>query len=170
MVKLARRSRYGKTGSQLWVISPVYGKADLRFSPPREGVTMRLGEAWAQARSAMSASAREAGSALTRLFGHLGAEARQTIDAEQWRSARTWADRARAISWSRAAGIGGAVATVGVGVFLLTQPHGLRSHPPRLPTEQEWRASQAAARAMEADLSPALAAANQSVPSRRERP
>ncbi len=41
---------------------------------------------------------------------------------------------------------------------------GIQAHPPRLPTEQEWQATQAA-EVFEGDLSPALAAANQTAPS-----
>jgi len=97
--------------------------------------------------------------------GWLLSEARQVLDVDAFRSANDWRDRLNSISWKRAAVAGSGVVTLalaaGLGVWL-TQPE-FRAHPPRLPTEQEWRANQSAGRAMDAELSPALASANASV-------
>lgn len=92
-------------------------------------------------------------------------EAGQILDMAALRSATDWRGRLEAISWRRAGLAGLSVATIvavaGLG-FWLTRPE-FGGHPPRLPTDQEWRASQAADRAMESGLSPALAEANASV-------
>lgn len=92
-------------------------------------------------------------------------EARQILDLNALRAANGWQGRLDAVSWTRVAIVGGGLAVVifaaGLGVWL-AQPE-LRSHPPQLPTEQEWRANQSAAQAMEGKLSPALEAANKSV-------
>lgn len=90
-------------------------------------------------------------------------QARLVIDSDRWSAAANWRDRAAAVSWPRASIVGAVAATLVVSVWFVAQPSGIRSHPPRLPTEQELRASRAAAAAMEADLSPALAAANLTV-------
>lgn len=91
-------------------------------------------------------------------------EVRQIFDLEAFRSANNWSARVEAVSWRRfTVAAGGALAVtlaLGLGLWLV-QPKA--AHAPRLPTEQEWRANQAAARAMEAELSPALAQANASV-------
>jgi hypothetical protein len=93
-------------------------------------------------------------------------EAGLLFDRDRFLSAGSWQERLAAVSWLRAAVLGGTAAAVavalGVGMWLL-QPE-FRGRPPRLPTEQEWKANQDAGRAMEAELSPALAAANQAVP------
>lgn len=92
-------------------------------------------------------------------------EAAQILDLNKFQTATDWRGRFDAVSWRRVAiGAGSVTAlgvAVGVGLWLM-QPE-FRSHPPRLPTEQEWRANQAAGQAMEAKLSPALAKANASV-------
>jgi hypothetical protein len=92
-------------------------------------------------------------------------ETRQILDLDALRSANGWRGRLDAVSWKRAAIAGGGLAVIALAAGLwtwLAQPE-FRGHPPRLPTEQEWRANQAAARAMEGELSPALEAANKSV-------
>jgi len=92
-------------------------------------------------------------------------ESRQVLDIDAFRAASDWRSRLSSISWRRVAvaggGLGALALAVGLGVWLM-QPE-FRAHPPRLPTEQEWRANQAAGRAMDAELSPALASANASV-------
>lgn len=88
---------------------------------------------------------------------------RLTVDPDRWTAATNLRERAASVSWPRASVAGVLVAATAVSVWIAVQPSGIRSHPPRLPTEQEWRATQAAAEAMEAELSPALAAANQTV-------
>lgn len=96
----------------------------------------------------------------------LGDQASRLVDQDQWRSASSARDRVGAVSWSRASILGlGIAAGAGALIWIVAQPQGLRAHPPRLPTEQEWRANQQAADAMKADLSPALAAANRSITS-----
>lgn len=92
-------------------------------------------------------------------------EARQILDIDAFRSANDWRGRLDSVSWRRAAVAGGSVMAIGLAVGLglwLAQPE-FAGRPPRLPTEEEWRANQAAGRAMEAELSPALAKANASV-------
>ena len=92
-------------------------------------------------------------------------EARQVLDVDAFRCANDWRGRLDAVSWRRAAVAGGGVMAIGLAVglgFWLAQPE-FGGRPPRLPTEQEWRANQAAGRAMEGELSPALAKANASV-------
>lgn len=109
------------------------------------------------------AFARQSASAGLMLFAGAIRQIRLTIDPDRWAAAANWRGRVASVSWPRAS-IGGAlVAGLAVSVWFAVQPSGLRSHPPRLPTEQEWRANQAAAKAMEAELSPALAAANRPV-------
>lgn len=91
-------------------------------------------------------------------------EARQVIDLEALRSSTDWTARFKAVSWRRLAVTAGGVLAItvafGLGLWL-AKPNS--AQPPRLPTEQEWRANQAASRAMEAELSPALVQANKSV-------
>lgn len=87
------------------------------------------------------------------------------VDTEEWRTSTTLSEKMKAISWPRASIAGVALALlIGGGVWMMLQPASIQAHPPRLPTEQEWQATQAA-EAFEGDLSPALAAANQSAPS-----
>lgn len=97
-------------------------------------------------------------------------EAGRVVDMPRFRAATSWRDRLATVSWPRLGVVTGGLVAIIAGVSLL--PDGrvrpdanpeIRAHAPRLPSEQEWRASQEAARAMEAELSPALAAANQSV-------
>jgi len=90
-------------------------------------------------------------------------QAAALVDRERWDAGRTLADRAQAVSWPRAAVLSGLLTVGAATIWFAFQPHGLRAHPPRLPHEREWKASQAAARAFEAGPSPALMAANQSV-------
>lgn len=87
-------------------------------------------------------------------------EARLTFDRARWATATTWRDRAQAVSWPRASVAAGLALVAAGSLWLVVQPRGIQAHPPRLPTEQEWRANQQAAEAMEAELSPSLAAAN----------
>lgn len=87
-------------------------------------------------------------------------EARLTFDSARWTTAMTWRDRVQAVSWPRASVAAGLAFVAAGSLWLALQPRGIQAHPPRLPTEQEWRANQAAGEAMEAELSPALAAAN----------
>jgi len=90
-------------------------------------------------------------------------EARLTFDGNRWAGAVSWRDRAAAVSWPRA-GVAGALTVLIAGsLWVVLQPD-RQPGPPRLPTDQEWRASQSAAAAMQADLSPTLAAANRSEP------
>lgn len=96
----------------------------------------------------------------------LGREARLIFDAHRWAGAVTWKDRAAAVSWPRAGVAGTLSVLVASSLWFALQPD-RQPGPPRLPTEQEWRASQSAAAAMQADLSPALAAANRSKPAPR---
>ena len=99
-------------------------------------------------------------------IARLEREARLTLDGNRWAGAVTWKDRAAAVSWPRA-GVAGALTVLAAGsLWVVLQPD-RQPRPPRLPTEQEWRASQSAAAAMQADLSPALAAANRSEPAPR---
>lgn len=93
-------------------------------------------------------------------------EARLTFDNNRWAGAVSWRDRAAAVSWPRAGMAGTLTVLVAGSLWFVLQPD-RRPGPPRLPTEQEWRASQSAAAAMQADLSPALAAANRSEPAPR---
>ncbi|QDH72321.1 hypothetical protein [Brevundimonas sp. M20] len=105
------------------------------------------------------ARARACGSVIRHQWAHI-------LDMEQFHSATSWRDRLKAVAWKRVAIIGSGLATVALAVSLgawLLQPE-FRGRPPRLPTEQEWRANQDAGRAMEAELSPALAEANKAVP------
>ncbi|MEJ6790948.1 hypothetical protein BrevBR_15500 [Brevundimonas sp. BR2-1] len=119
---------------------------------------------WAgQARTSLTTAVRIGVGGGNRLWAAVVLQVRQTIDHNRWSTATTWRDRAAAVSWPRAS-IGGVLAAaMAVCVWIAVQPPGVRSHPPRLPTEREWRANQAAAEAMEAELSPALAAANRTV-------
>ncbi len=94
-------------------------------------------------------------------------QANLLVDRPRWASSLTWRDKVSAVSWPRASVVAGlSLLTVGSFVWILL-PHGIQAHPPRLPTEQEWRANQSAAKAMEAELSPALANANRSEAPRR---
>lgn len=88
------------------------------------------------------------------------------VDKERWRSGVSWRDRLHAVSWPRATVLAGLTAAAGMGIWLSLQPAGIEAHPPRLPTEEEWAANQAAGEAFEGNLSPALAAANRTEPSR----
>ena len=94
----------------------------------------------------------------------LAQEVRLTFDKARWAGAVTWRDRAAAVSWPRAGVMGGLAVAIAGSLWLALDPFGGQPVAPRLPTEQEWRASQAAAAAMQADLSPALAAANRTEP------
>jgi hypothetical protein len=109
---------------------------------------------------------RRLGARAIALAAYARREAGLLFDRDRFLSAGSWQERLAAVSWPRAAVVGGTAAAVavalGVGMWLL-QPE-FRGRPPRLPTEQEWKANQDAGRAMEAELSPALAAANQAVP------
>lgn len=116
-----------------------------------------------QAGAAAASTAKALSGGLAQAAERLKAEAGRIIDTDRWRRSLNWSDRLASVSWPRLSVAVGASAAIGVGLWALVQPDGIRSHPPRLPTEQEWRATQAAAAAMEADLSPALAAANRSV-------
>lgn len=87
------------------------------------------------------------------------------IDTAHWKSAETFTERLSAVSWPRVSVAASAmIFLIAGGVWLMLQSSGVRAHPPRLPTEQEWQATQPAT-AFEGELSPALAQANQSVPS-----
>ena len=97
------------------------------------------------------------------MSGRAIGQIRRTVDPARWAAATNWRERAASVSWPRASVAGVLIAVMAVSVWIVVQPSGVRSHPPRLPTEQEWRATQAAAEAMEAELSPALAAANRTV-------
>lgn len=96
------------------------------------------------------------------IWFHLIEQIRLTVDRDQWATASDWRSRLAAISWPRASVAAGLAAVAVFALWVGLQPTGIRSHPPRLPTEAEWRATQAAAEAMESELSPALAAANRS--------
>lgn len=115
---------------------------------------------------------RELGSGFVqRLSRSVAWTVRQTqlvVDAERLRAARSWPDRLSAVSWPRAGVLAGGSAAIAlvVGIAISgseSSPPEIRSHPPRLPSDTAWRASQAAERAMETDVSPALAKANRSV-------
>lgn len=111
-------------------------------------------------RATVSAVTDFIGSWSKRLGRQLLEQIRLTVDRERWAAATDWRARIAAVSWPRA-GVGATlVAGAALSLWIGLQPTGLRAHPPRLPTEVEWRATQAAAAAMESDLSPALAAAN----------
>jgi hypothetical protein len=164
-LKQPQGSRSEKGNSQPQVRNPVYGPAKLRFSPVSnaEGAMRRIQvwaeQSWASLRDAAGRGATVAVSLWTKgVF-----QVRKIVDSDRWAVATTWQDRAAAVSWPRASIVGALAATLIVSVWLVAQPSGIRSHPPRLPTEQEWRANRAAAEAMEADLSPARAAANHTV-------
>ena len=88
------------------------------------------------------------------------AEARLILDRPSWTAATTLRDRLEAVSWLRASVVVGLTFAVMGSLWIAFRPRGIQAHPPRLPTEQEWRANREAAKAMEATLSPALAAAN----------
>ena len=114
---------------------------------------------WAFALDAGRAGASRAAS----VWASAGRQLRLVVDFDHWLAAPTWQDRAAAVSWPRASIVGGVAATLAISLWLVVNPTKPRPHPPRLPTEQEWSANQAAAVAMEAELSPALASANRSV-------
>lgn len=95
------------------------------------------------------------------LFVRVRTELDRVVDRERWVAALTWRQRAAAISAPRAAILGGAVGAVAAAGVIMLWPDP-RPHAPRLPVQQELAASASAAAAMEADLSPALMAANQS--------
>lgn len=93
-------------------------------------------------------------------WNRLLVEARQIVDLDRWRTGATWRERVEAVSWPRASIAGGLVTVLGVGLWLIAMPSGIHAHPPRLPTQVELEAARSAERAMHAELSPALAAAN----------
>lgn len=90
-------------------------------------------------------------------------EARRLVDRDKWATATTLRERMAAVSWPRASIVGAGLTVAVVGVWFIVQPHGVRAYAPPLPTEQQMQARIDAARALEADLSPALARANETV-------
>lgn len=102
---------------------------------------------------------------LQAVYAKIGCVTEHFVDIARWRSSTNVSQKLSAIIWPKASV---AAATVGVliggGAWILLQSDSLSPHAPRLPTEQEWEATQAAV-AFEGELSPALAAANHSVPS-----
>lgn len=130
-----------------------------------KGSAGRVQTMWDQVRSRLAAVGGGAARTMSGLARSALSYAQRMIDADRWRAARSWRDRIAAVSWPRASAMLVAMAVFGTSVWLVAQLHGVRAHPPRLPTETEMQAVQAAGDAMKADLSPALVAANRSVPS-----
>lgn len=92
----------------------------------------------------------------------LGSEIRRTVDLETWRSAPTFRDRLKAVSWPRASvGVGTLAAVVGglMFAFLHDRPD---AYPPPQPTERELAAHRETVRIMSHTPPPSLVEANKS--------
>lgn len=109
-----------------------------------------------RARDLVQSVRNSAAAILAKLVNEIGL----IVDRDRWAEGATWKDRLSAVSWPRASIAGGVVAVTAASLWLIVAPFGLHAHPPRLPTEREWRATETAAKAFEGDLSPALVAAN----------
>lgn len=92
----------------------------------------------------------------------LGSEIRRTVDLETWRSAPTFWDRLKAVSWPRAGvGVGTLAALVGglMFVVLYDRPD---AYPPPHPTARELAAHAETLRRMSHTPPPSLVEANKS--------
>lgn len=95
-------------------------------------------------------------------IGRLGSEIRRTVDLETWRSALTFRDRLKAVSWPRASlGVGALGAVVGglVFAFLHDRPD---AYAPPQPTARQLAAHAETLRIVSHTPPPSLVEANKS--------
>lgn len=99
--------------------------------------------------------------------GSLSDTLSRTIDADQWRTARSWRDRLAAISWPRTVCLLGAGAAAALTAFILVNPPGLRGYPPPLPSKETLTLRDQGLKTFKSAPPAGLIEANRSAPAER---